>query len=149
MPHEQAHGHLRAYLILLVVLLAAVSLVVFIGSTLLSPRPLQQAQEMTAVPKGFPADAPVPTAQDTVVAQQGFNYIVAYTDQGFRPATLSVKKGQVIRFTNIAAGTVQITASSESSPALAHAQYWEYTAKTAGTVTAESSNGQSFRLVIK
>jgi plastocyanin len=152
MPHEQVRGHLRAYVILVVLLVAlgGFAYAVFLLSGAGVPSSLiQQAQEISNAPKGFPQGAPAPTAQDAVVAQQGFNYVVAYTDTGFRPASLSVKKGQVIRFTNISGGPIQIIAGSETSPSLAHAQYWEYTAATSGTLQVESSAGQSLGLTIK
>src|SRR3989344_7991115 len=48
----------------------------------------------------FPADAPVPTPADYVTAQKGFQYLVSYSDDGFIPSVLTVKKGETHRFTN-------------------------------------------------
>jgi len=41
-----------------------------------------------------------PEAAAALAKSRGFQYLVSYTDRGFEPSTLSVKKGETVRFTN-------------------------------------------------
>ncbi len=91
--------------------------------------------------QGFPADAPAPTPRDYVTAQKGFQYLVSYTSQGFSPATLSVKKGETVRFTNNSDNLLRLSLESAQVTSLNHAEYYEYTFANAGTfVYSDSTN---------
>ncbi len=88
-------------------------------------------------------NAPVPSAGDYVAAQNGFQYLVSYTSGGFAPGSLTVQKGETVRFTNNSSDTIQISAGGAQSPSLSHGQYWEYTFKTTGTVQYKDITGSS------
>ena len=65
-------------------------------------------------PLGFPADAPAPKAADAVEAQKGFDALVSFTDSGFEPATIVVKAGQTIRFSNNASAPLQLMSTDSN-----------------------------------
>jgi|SRR3989344_829776 len=89
----------------------------------------------------FPANAPAPTETDYVAVQKGFQYLVSYTDQGFVPASLTVNKGETVRFTNAAASTFTLSLSGASDSSLSHLQYFEYTfAKTGTYIYSDGTN---------
>ena len=79
-----------------------------------------------------------PTPQDYVSAQKGFQYLVSYTDGGFVPATLSVNKGETVRFTNNSGGILQLSLTGTAP--LSQGQYFEYTFTTSGTVSDGGRN---------
>lgn len=81
----------------------------------------------TDIPSGFPQNAPAPRDVDTPEVQKGFQHLVSFTDSGFVPAVLVVKKGETVRFTNNSAASLQILIEGEKSLPLAHGQYWEHT----------------------
>jgi plastocyanin len=75
-----------------------------------------------------------------------FQYVVSYTDKGFQPAVLTVKKGDTVRFANNSTGQLWVAdahyASSASScggsafdscGALQPSNYWEFTFDRVGT----------------
>ena len=136
--HPSQH-HFRAYLILLVILLALAGLLSVVGFGSLSQ---SQPQQRTDIPQGFPQNAPAPTAQDTTSVQAPFQYVVSYTDGGFRPTSMTVNKGETIRFSNLTATAVQFAAGSAQSSPVASNGYWQYTFSQSGTtdVTAGSSS---------
>ena len=84
----------------------------------------------------FSKDIPAPTPKDYVTAQHGFQYLVSYTDSGFVPSTISVNKGETIRFTNNASGTLRISLAGS----LARGAYLEYTFTKSGTVSDRGTN---------
>lgn len=91
----------------------------------------------------FPKDAPAPQSQDYVPAQHGFQYLVQYTASGFHPSSLTIKKGETIRFTNTSAATLQLAFSGTQQTPVAHGAYLEHTFTAAGTYadTATASTG--------
>lgn len=97
----------------------------------------------------FPAEAPVPTEADYVTAQQGFQHLVSYEGNGFVPASLSVKKGETVRFTNNVTQSLELTIGSVQSPALSRGRYFEYTFNTAGTITYKDASGHSGTVTVK
>lgn len=144
MHHEQHGRHLRAYLWLLVVIAALAALAYFFhigspaGSTMGSTQPAF-APTGSASSGSTQPNIPAPTPQDMVTAQHGFQYLVQYTATGFHPQSLTVKKGETVRFTNNASGPTIISGAQRTSSTLAHGQYWEFTAATAGTFTFTSA----------
>jgi len=90
-------------------------------------------QSAAPAPAGFPADAPAPQPQDYIEAQQGFQYLVSYTDNGFAPAALSVKQGETVRFTNNTSEPLQLTLAGAQPPVLDRGEYFEYTFATSGS----------------
>ena len=100
-----------------------------------------------SAPLGFPADAPAPKAADAVVMQKGFNALVSFTGGGFEPATLSIKKGQTIRFTNNAAATLKLqspTPLALPTQTLPPRDYVEITFATAGTYRLQDAATRTY-----
>ena len=120
----------RTLLILLAILIIAVGLAYALMSIFVAPAAAPQPTMAT-----FPKDAPAPTTADHVTAQHGFQYLVSYTNTGFAPKTLSVKKGETVRFTNNSAGTLQLSLTGAPQTSVAHAAYFEYTFSEVGTFT--------------
>ncbi len=119
-----------ALLVVILIILASVFRLSFLAPTSYAvPTPAADLSELVT----FPEDAPPPTPQDYVTAQQGFQYLVSYTANGFAPATLTVQRGEIVRFTNNSNATLQLTLSGEHT--LDHAEYFEYTFTKAGTFT--------------
>ena len=79
---------------------------------LLSMSVPRSAPSPQSAPLRFPKYAPAPKAADAVVMQKGFNALVSFTGGGFEPATLTIKKGQTIRFTDNASAPLQLTSSN-------------------------------------
>ncbi len=128
----QAHPTHRYFLWL--ALLAAVCLVLaYIFRLSFLAQPATPAAADLSEMVTFPADAPAPTPQDYVTAQQGFQYLVSYTENGFVPTTLSVQRGETVRFTNNSDTVLQLSLSGEHT--LDHAGYFEYTFTKSGTFT--------------
>lgn len=88
----------------------------------------------TARATNLPADLPAPTAADTAAAQKGFQHLVAYTAAGYRPASLAVKQGETVRFTNTTDAPIRIILGDTSSPGIESGQYWEQTFNGSGSV---------------
>ena len=124
----------RRFLALNILWLAGVSaLVATLGyAVFFSGRGESQSASQTTVSdtSGFLQGTPAPTPQDYVAAQKGFQYLVSYTDQGFAPPTLSVKKGETVRFTNNSDAPLQLSLTGTSL--LAHSEYLEYTFTESG-----------------
>lgn len=86
-----------------------------------------------------------------LAASDGFQYLVSYTDGGFEPPTLSVKRGETVRFTNnsqsdlwvasiaMQGGTVYPGQSDcgasafGTCAALKPQEFWEFTFDAVGT----------------
>lgn len=129
MPHEQAH-HLRAFLILLAVLVVAAG-VLYVSTAYIVPA---SDQANVTSSSGFSEDVPPPTATDLVSAQQGFQHLVQYTDTGLHPSSLAIKSGEIVRFTNANFEDVQLIGDGQSH-ALSHGQYWEYMPADRGAIS--------------
>lgn len=86
------------------------------------------------MPRAFPAEVPMPRAEDLTIAQKGFDYLVSYTELGFEPSVLSGEKRKIVRFTNNSTQVVRIVAGAEQSPDLAPRRYWEYELEESGVV---------------
>lgn len=87
---------------------------------------------------GLSNNGPAPTPKDYVAAQKGFQYIVSYTDTGFVPRTLAVKKGETVRFTNNSGAVLNL--SLAGAAALVHGAYFEYTFTQSAIVNDGSAN---------
>ncbi len=124
------HAHPTRTLLILLAALLIIASIVF-ALRLSFPAPAQTVEQVPSTTiAAFPADAPAPKAVDYVAAQHGFQYLVSYTDKGFTPKTLSVKKGETVRFTNNSGSTLQLSLSGATP--LAHGQYFEYTFASSG-----------------
>ena len=126
-----AHPTHRYFLWLALLLIALALLGFGFGFGLLSPTAVQN----TSAPVGFPAEAPPPKAQDYVVAQKGFQYLVSYSDSGFHPVTLSVKRGETVRISNNSRMPVQLSLSGSKIASFGRAEYFEYLFSETGSFT--------------
>lgn len=134
-------------------LLAAIIIVLALVLTLFGAWPHQQPANPVQSSKTLPAPTP-PTQQQLQQLQNSpatFQYLVSYTDKGFQPDTLAVKKGQTVRFTNnssaqlwvasIGEGAYQIypgtsscgASAFDSCQALQAGDFWEFTFTQSGT----------------
>lgn len=141
-------SHLR-YLWWLGGLLALV-LLVYLVSLFFSAATSPAEQERTDIPRGFPQDIPTPQQSDVVPAQSGFQYLVSFTDRGFEPKAVSIKKNETVRFTNNSSGMLWVTAGDgaqvscpagvlDSCKALARGEYWQYTFTETGAILFKNS----------
>lgn len=128
MPGTKAH-HLRTYLVALLLFILLIALAFVITTHVHAPQ-TEATEKVAATLANFPPEAPAPTAKDYVTAQHGFQYLVQYTDTGFHPSALSVKKGETVRFTNITDSTLALDSDDVS---LSPHTYYEKTFATAGT----------------
>ena len=147
MNNDSHARHLSAYVWLLVglIIIAALGYIFRFGH--LGVRPSLEAAPAEQAASEVPA-VPAPTAQDLVTAQHGFQYLVQFSDGGFLPQSISVKKGETVRFTNNSARPVTITGSAGASDTLQRGQYWEFTAKETGTF-GFSASGSSITISAK
>ena len=130
------HAHpTRTLLILLAILLAVVAFAYALRLRFPSSR---QVEQTSSIQNAFPANAPAPRPEDYIAAQKGFQYLVSYTDQGFAPPTLSVKKGETVRFTNNSNNTLQLSLIGANP--LTRGQYFEYTFTTSAAVSDSATN---------
>ncbi len=92
-----------------------------------------------------------PEVQAQLAASKGFAVLVSYTDAGFRPAQVSVKKGEAVRFTNNSSGELWIAAEGtpdqpvypgtstcggtalDTCKVLKPKEFWEFTFEQSGT----------------
>jgi len=144
----------RAYIaIALVVVIAVVSVLAFSGSSLQATP--AAAENAPATPPVTATDTPVSSpAPETVAApvnSNGFQYLISYTDGGFEPLSLLVKKGETVRFTNNSQGGLWVASVARpgatvypgrsdcgasafgTCAALKPGDFWEFTFDVAGT----------------
>ena len=120
------HAHpTRTLLILLTALLAVGVLTSVFGMNFI-------ARQQPVVASDPATDVPALKSSDYVSAQKGFQYLISYTDQGFTPKTLLVKKGETVRFTNNSDAPLQLSLTGTSL--LAHGEYLEYTFVQSATI---------------
>lgn len=142
-PQPKRHHYVLIVALLILTAVAFVAQMAYFGQ---NARPV--AQTRTDIPPNFPQDAPTPTTADAVDAQKGFDYLVSYTDRGFEPKELTVKKGEAVRFTNNSSAALALQ-SDEGTQTIAARAYVEKTFGAAGTVTLGDSRGAIFTLTIK
>jgi len=131
-PAETASSHpTYRYLLWLGILILAV--LVFFVVRIVFPAASPAMSTQATVESLVIPNAPMPADTDHVAAQKGFQYLVSYTDTGFSPGELSVKKGETVRFTNNASASIRLMMASESPQVIARGAYVEYTADTAGS----------------
>lgn len=130
-----------------------VAIIVITGAVYLlahSPRTASPSQSSVVSQKqAIPPLTPAVEAQ--LAKSHGFQYLVSYTNNGFEPSNISIKKGETIRFTNNSSGDVWIAATAtggalypnvangcgssafDSCHALKSGEFWEFTFESAGT----------------
>ncbi len=137
MPDAQQQSHRRRYLLSLLAgcfLIATVAYFVVGPEATSTPIRVQIGSPRNDIPPSFPQGVPAPTAADTVTAQKGFQYLISYTEGGFAPSTLTIEKGETVRFANNSGANLSVALGvAVQSPILGHGQYWERTFAEAGT----------------
>ncbi|MDB5238362.1 MAG: Plastocyanin [Candidatus Kaiserbacteria bacterium] len=135
-------------------LLGIVAILILIAAIYLFGHP---SQKIRARFNTKSIDLPVPTGPSATEAAQlkastGFQELVSYTDGGFAPGKLSVKKGDTVRFTNSSKADLWVAATGasgsvypgktvdecgqsafDSCRVIAPGGFWEFTFDTAGT----------------
>lgn len=93
-------------------------------------------------PIGFPEYAPPPRAADAVVAQHGFNALVAFTDNGFEPASLTIHAGETIRFSNNAKAPLTLRGQPTAPQTVMPREYAEtiFDSRATFTLTDQRTN---------
>lgn len=71
------------------------------------PRPAPRPQSSTATKPSSAPSTPAMTANGS--------YLVMYTNSGFSPATLTIKKGQSVHFVNYSSKAMSLTAIDQNS----------------------------------
>ncbi|HVU75782.1 MAG TPA: hypothetical protein VHD38_03035 [Candidatus Paceibacterota bacterium] len=142
MSRERAYAILAALLILLL----ALAYFLFHGLSLTTLPALGGSHTKAG------QDAPPPPPSEQVVAQlqasKGFTALVSYTDKGFEPSHITVKKGETIRFVNNAPDALLWVGSTgtpypgksacgasrlDTCKALKSGEFWEFTFDAAGS----------------
>ncbi len=100
-------------------------------------------------------------------ASKGFNALISFTDNGFEPANITIKKGQTIRFTNNSSKDMWIAAGGDGGNVypdtgegcgesaldtcgpLAPNEIWELTFDYSGTWSYRNNSNREFTGVIR
>lgn len=109
---------------------------------------------VAAVPKKMlPSDWPAPTPEEKaqLATSKGAQVLVSYTERGFEPVKVTIKKGDTIRFANNSSGDLWVSAGGsvgsvypgtgkecgqsafDSCRILRPLHFWEFTFDIAGT----------------
>lgn len=149
MPPAKHHRHIGAY----VVLLAVISVVVawwYFFEYRFSSQGTQSETERMALPEGFPQVVPPPTKSDYVSAQSDFQHLVSITAGGIMPASLSIKRGETVRFTNNGPSETMLTFNDiQESPRIASRAYWQHTFDATGTFGYRDAAGHGATVTVK
>ena len=151
MPSKtQSHKVLLAVVVVVGILVLLYGLVLLVLNTpsrqTVPPVPVTQS----TVPKlSDSVPAPAPAGKDFVSAQQASQYLVVHSDLGFYPHTISVAKGETVRFSNSADADAQFAAGAVASPVLTKGEYWQYTFDTAGTYEFKDAKGAAIVVTVK
>ena len=94
---------------------------------------------------------PSPAIMEYLAHSDGFQYLISYTDNGFEPQNLTIKKGEIVRFTNNSHGGLWVASTGEagtiypgtgkecgqssfdSCKILNPGEFWEFAFKASGT----------------
>ena len=110
-----------------------------------------------------------PGVQAQLAASHGFQALVSYTDRGFEPAKLTVKKGDTVRFTNnsgedlwvasvgTASGTVYPAGTGDqcgqsafdSCRVIGRGEFWEFAFAEAGTWSYRNNTDTKMTAVVR
>jgi plastocyanin len=123
-------------------ILPFIGLAAFLAATAITYRALEMPPKPT--PQITPTlgdtiragTAPVPVYSTSTALKlahsHGFQALVSYTDQGFEPAEVAIKRGDTVRFTNNSSNNVWIAASGQ------HVQIYPRTSDTCGSSSLDS-----------
>ena len=126
----------------------ALIVILLVGYLLIDESALPPGEKSSARAKVPPLTKEI---KQQLAASHGFQYLVSYTNKGFEPAELTLKKGEAVRFTNNSSHNVWIAADGTSAPlypavqngcgssaldschALRPGDFWEFTFAARGT----------------
>ena len=151
-------GDIRQKLILLAFLLVLAGVISFLSSMSILPSPFKMFLHPThsdLIRSGtIPPPPMTPATREKLEKSHGFQALVSYTDEGFEPREVTIKKGQTIRFTNNSSRDLWVAASADTSDSLypavvngcgssafdscgpiAPQDFWEFTFDSAGAWT--------------
>lgn len=131
----------------------AVVLVVFAAFVyfLANAQPSAPSPGAMSSPKAAEVPPLTPAMEAILAKSNGFQYLISYTDGGFEPPTLTVKKGETVRFTNNSQDDLWIASATQpdgavypgqsdcgatafdTCAALKPQEFWEFTFDAAGT----------------
>jgi len=145
----------------LVVALAIALAVAFFSQSTPPSTPAPAPATTTASPTSGEAPALSPEAAAAFAKSHGFQYLVSYTDRGFEPPALSVKKGETVRFSNNSKDDLWIAATDQAGAlypnvangcgssaldtckALKGGDFWEFTFDVSGTWSYKNNSDTS------
>src|SRR3989338_5746878 len=133
--------------------IGAAVLVIFAASVYLLANARPSAPSPAGTPSPSVAEVPplTPAMEAVLAASNGFQYLVSYTDRGFEPPALTIKKGETIRFTNNSGGGLWVASVARpgatvypgqsdcgvsafgTCAALKPGDFWEFTFDVSGT----------------
>ncbi len=138
---------LSHHLIVLGALCAGLALVSLFAYFVHTPRITENVEQV-------PIEIPPAMPEDLIAVQdeRPFQHLVSYTDRGFEPAYLVIKKNDTVRFSNNSSGELWVSATAASSESIypgtgnecgqstldscaliEHGRYWQFTFDRAGT----------------
>lgn len=134
----------RAHITLLIALVVVLIAVYALLSRVSPPASQPSSNSTTSQPR-----PPSPEVMAYLAQSKGFQYLVSYTDRGFEPTKLTVKKGETVRFTNNSSEGLWVAASGQkvypgvmngcgssaldSCRPIGQGEFWEFTFDAAGT----------------
>ncbi len=128
---------IRALITLLVTLIVAVILVGFGAYLVMSIQTTHTPPTIADTIRTGEAPRPSVTPSSTIKAlskTKGFQALISYTDRGFEPANIALKKGDTVRFINNSSGNLQVAIQSQvPSAQFAPQQFWEFTFDSTGS----------------
>jgi hypothetical protein len=75
-------------------------------------------------PSETPVPVPIPTEENLISAQEGFDYAVAYTGTGFTPDTVNIQRGEPVRIINNSGDKIMLQYGN-TTQVLEPGAYWE------------------------
>ena len=91
-----------------------------------------------------PIPALSPDVEQALSTSKGFQALISYTDRGFEPGMLSIKKGETVRFTNNSSNDLQVAIRGDSSSSNIAPQYfWEHTFEASGAYVVTNASDAS------
>ena len=108
-----------------------------------------------------------PAMWDVLKRSRGFQFLISYTDRGFEPNMVTIKRGESVRFTNNSDAPLWVAATGKSGTIypgtgdecgqsafdscmrLAPGEFWEYTFTLAGTWSYKNNLDSSRMGVIR
>ena len=144
---------LKKPIIILVVLLTICAL-----AYVVTGRPSQTPSDVAPVAESDEPSPPSDEIMAYLAESKGFEYLVSYTGNGFEPQSLTIQKGEAVRFTNNSGEGLWVAASGaagavypgtgaecgqssfDSCKVLKRGEFWEFTFNTGGTWSFQNNS---------